>query len=320
MSGPSKGTPPGSSGPAGALAVHRGTVLESVGGVYRVALDEGGEVDASLRGRVKQEPRTGDRVVPGDRVGIDEAHDGGHTIEVVLPRENELVRGGPAGRKAKVVVANLDRIAVVLAVDEPPFRETVADRFLVLAEVCGISPVLVLNKVDLPGHDEVVASVRDLYQPLGYPVLATSAETSRGLEALRETFARGISAMVGPSGVGKSSLLNELLPGIELRTAPVTRRGGRGRHTTVGARLIRFSADGWMADTPGFSEIGLWNVEPSALARAFPEFEDPSEECRFRVCTHSHEPECGVLAALERGEIDPRRYENYRVLLEEVSG
>ena len=221
-------------------------------------MEDGGDVEAVLRGRLKREARTGSRVVPGDRVRVFPSGErGDHTIEHVFPRESELVRAGPGGRRPKVVVANVDRSVVVTAALEPPFQREIADRFLALAESCGIPPLLVLNKVDLPGARDLIRAEAAVYRGIGYTVLTTSAVTGEGTDELARFLATGVSTMVGPSGVGKSSLLNVLAPGYDLRTQPVSRRGGRGRQTTVGARLVQLASGGWVADTPGFSDVAL---------------------------------------------------------------
>ncbi len=297
----------------------RGRVLEAIGGVYRVQVDRGDEIEATLRGKLKRTKRVGDRVVPGDEVVIHDSSAGAWTIEEVRERRTQLVRAAPGGRKPKVVAANLDCVVVVLSACEPAFNSRTADRFLVLAEACGIRPVMVLNKMDLPGAEEVSLGVQLPYEALGYEVLRTSAETGEGLEPLGDVLEAGVSALVGPSGVGKSSIMNALFPALNLRVARVSRRGGRGRHTTVGACLIPLTAGGWVADTPGFSDITLWGVGSLELSDAFVEFREPSHRCRFRGCTHSHEPDCAVQEAVGDGRISDARYESYRTLLAESS-
>ena len=295
-----------------------GRVLEAIGGVYRVQVDEAEEIEASLRGRLKHAARAMDRVVTGDFVVVSNASSSGSwTIEEVQARRNRLVRAAPGGQKPKIVVANLDHVMVVLSAFEPAFDFRAADRFLVLAEACGIPSVVILNKMDLPGAPAVAQEVLQAYEQIGYSVLRTSAQTGQGLERVKPLLEGGVSALVGPSGVGKSSIMNTLFPKLNLRTKPVSRRGGRGRHTTVGACLLPLTAGGWVADTPGFSEVGLWRVGSPELSDAFPEFREPAEGCRFRGCTHSHEPDCAVLDAVEEGQIREERYKSYRALLEE---
>jgi len=297
-----------------------GVVLETVGGVYRTRVHGSqAEVDAFLRGRLKQQARTGDRVVAGDRVLLQTAGEGEEwVIEEVLERRNELVRAGPGGKRPKVVAANLDQVLVVVAVSNPPFQGELADRYLVLAESCGIPAALVVNKTDLlQAPDAELDALLDTYRAAGYPVLETSVVTRSGLSSLSARMEGRVSTLIGPSGAGKSSLLNALYPGLDLRTGAVSRRRGRGRHTTVSARMVVLEGDTRVIDTPGFSDVATWGIEARELARCFPEFLDLEESCRFRGCSHIHEPDCGVKAAVEEGKIHPRRYGSYRVLLQE---
>ncbi|MEX0856203.1 MAG: ribosome small subunit-dependent GTPase A [Gemmatimonadota bacterium] len=307
-------------GGRGASHSQEGVVLESLGGRYRVRFDDGSEGEAVLRGRLRLEKRTGDRVVTGDRVRAAPVPDSdAHTLEEILPRQNELVRAGPGGRGARVVAANLDRCFVVLAVEEPAWDSAVADRFLALAESAGIPPILVVNKGDLPQAAELIATIEPLYRAVGYEVLVTSAKAGLGVARLRDLLSSGISAIIGPSGVGKSSLLNALEPGLSLRTQEVRLRSGQGRHTTVSARLLPLSSGGWVADTPGFSDVRLWGVGERELSRAFPEFDAPSEACRFRGCSHIHEPDCAVREAVAEGRIAGSRYESYRMMADSLN-
>lgn len=293
-----------------------GTVLHAGGGRYEVRCDDGGVVEASLRGRLKLEQRTGERVVVGDRVRLAGRDTGDTTIEEVAERHSQLARRAPGQgtRRAKVIVANVDRLVVVFAAAQPEPRTRMLDRFLVLAESNGLPAVVVVNKVDLTGE----AAVRERFAPYeaaGYPVLLTSVPERRGLEALQQYLCAGTSVLAGPSGVGKSSLLNAIQPGLGLRTAEVSRAVFKGRHTTVSARLVPLACGGFVADTPGLRELGLWGIEPRELDRYFPEFRHYLGECRFAgSCTHTHEPGCAVRDAVEAGEISRERYDSYRQL------
>jgi ribosome biogenesis GTPase len=302
------------------MTTERGRVQGSEGGVYQVALASGENVEASLRGRVKQEARLGDRLVIGDAVEVHLDPDGSVTIESVLPRKTQVIRRGPGGRKAKVVAANVDRLVAVVAALRPSPTRALVDRLLVIGEVNHLETVLVVNKQDLlEGKDP--AEVRDLeslYRRLGYPVLKTSAKGGQGLDSLKALLCEGTSALVGPSGAGKSTLLNAIQPGLSLRTAHLSEKVGRGRHTTVSARLLALDCGGLVADTPGFSDVGVWGVAAREVEGCFPEFNHLREACRFRECTHIHEPGCRVRSALEEGLIHPGRYESYRALFQEA--
>jgi ribosome biogenesis GTPase len=288
-----------------------GTVLSFAGGDYEVRLDDGHVVLARLRGRLKLEARTGDRVVAGDRVTVREQA-GAVTIEAVADRESMLVRRDPGhAHRAKVIVANVDQVVVVLAVAHPEPRLGMLDRLLVLAASSGLPALIVVNKTDL-APDEATDARFAPYRAAGYDVLLTSVPTGRGCADLRERLCGRESVLTGPSGAGKSSLLNATEPGLGLRVGAVSEAVRKGRHTTVTARLIPLACGGFVADTPGLREVGLWGVDAAALDTLFPEFHAWIGACRFgRSCTHTHEPHCAIREAVEEGAIDRGRYESY---------
>jgi ribosome biogenesis GTPase len=230
-----------------------------------------------------------------------------------------MVRRGPGGRRAKVVAANLDHVLVVVAARDPGASSELVDRLLVVVEASGLHPVLVLNKVDLAGGAERARELAATYTPIGYRVLPVSAATGEGMAAFAEEACTGTSALVGPSGVGKSSLVNRLDPSAELRIGAVSHRDRRGRHTTVESRLVPLACGGTVADTPGFGDVGLWGVAPGDVEACFPELHARAPECRFRSCAHLKEPDCAVRAAVERGEVAESRYRSYVALREEAS-
>lgn len=301
---------------AGGGRVTAGQVIEATGGTYAVRTG-GGTLEATLRGRLKRSGDVRDRVVVGDRVGVAEAW-GGHVIESVQPRRTYLVRRTMGGRVAKVVAANLDRLVVVASVADPPPTPGVIDRMLVMGEAGGMEACVVLNKVDLAGGRGVAGELAALYRFAGYPVVVTSAVTGEGMEGFREVIRAGSSALAGPSGVGKSTLLNVVDPGLELRTRAVGRRSRAGRHTTVSSRLIFLEGGGVVADTPGFSDVGLGDVSRTELDRCFADFRPFLGGCHFNDCTHAHEPACAVVAAVEAGRIGGARYDSYRTILDEL--
>ncbi|MEX2572398.1 MAG: ribosome small subunit-dependent GTPase A [Gemmatimonadota bacterium] len=293
-----------------------GIVLRSRGGIYEVETDEGVR-EAVLRGRVKREERVGDRVIVGDRVAIrlDPASDA-WTIESVAERESALVRRAPGkAPRAKAIVANIDRVVIVFAVASPAPHLRMLDRFLVLCESSGVDALIVANKVDLTTEPAALA-IFDEYERIGYPVIRTSTSTGEGVAQLRKILCEGISALTGPSGVGKSSLLNEVQPGLGLRVGKVSEHVQKGRHTTVTAELIHLECGGYVADTPGLRELGLWGIDARELDLYFPEFEPFLGQCRYRnSCTHSHEPECAIRQAVEDGAVSATRYDSYLRLL-----
>lgn len=292
------------------MSVVEGTVLERDGAAYRVAT-AGGEVRAVLTGKTR---RDAPRVVVGDRVTLLPDPTGGlHAITEVAPRKSLLERRVPLGRGARPIAANIDTVFVVASNRDPEPVPQLIDRLLVVAEANEIAAAVVVNKVDLdPG-----TWLEERCRRAGYPVFRTSAKTGEGLPALRAAMAGRESVVTGPSGAGKSSLLNALQPGLTLRTGELSPRLRRGKNTTVSALMLPFEG-GYLVDTPGFNEVGLWGIEPRELASCFPEFRPLIGECRFQDCRHLREPGCRILAAVEEGAIDGDRLESYQMLLAET--
>lgn len=287
--------------------------MRAVAGTYHV--DTGDEVlECTLRGRIKK--RDTRFVSVGDLVEVERLDDESCRIHALLPRHSALTRHGVARRREQVIVANVDQVAAVVSVARPEPDFSMVDRLLALAELNEVDGFVVLNKADLSAD----ASGFEPYEQAGYEVLVTSAETGSGVDRLGERLRHRITVFSGPSGVGKSSLLNALMPGLDLRVGEVGERKGRGRHTTVAAALYRFGESGYVADTPGLQYLGLWEVEPAELTGAFPEFDPFAAGCRFSNCRHRAEPACGVRAAVESGELSERRYRHYLALLEEAEG
>lgn len=310
----------GDDGPGDDGEHHTGTVVSSTGSWYEVQT-EGGLVSSKARGkfRLRSEDVTNPLAV-GDRVTLRLAEDGTGFITEIHERHNALVRraaGRRAGRR-HIIVANVDTAWAVQAVCRPKLNPGFVDRFLVMAGVCEIPAGLIFNKTDLlhSGNEEHVASLRALYESLGYPVLMTSAIEGRGLDAVKETLTGHLSVFSGPSGAGKSTLLNAVEPGLGLRTGTVSEKTSKGRHTTTHAALYPLSGGGFVADTPGIREFGILDLEPDELCHFFVEFFDYLDECRFPDCTHDHEPGCAVKEAVEAGAIDRRRYESYLNILD----
>jgi ribosome biogenesis GTPase len=296
----------------------RGVVRKFGGGIYEVRLEDGSVVAARLRGRLKLEQRTGDAVAVGDRVEIHAHADGGYTIEAVEARESQLARRSPGsgGRRAKVIVANVDQVVIVVAAARPEPHLRMLDRFLVLCEANFLPAIIVVNKADLVPEDALRARFAP-YEAAGYRVVRCSVLEGSGVEEVGALLCGRTSVLTGPSGVGKSSLLNRIQPGLQLRTGEVSEAVGKGQHTTVSAELIPLECGGYVADTPGLREVGLWEVPLQELDTFFPEFEPYLGQCRFtRNCTHTHEPDCAISDAVAAGDIDAERYQSYRLLLQ----
>lgn len=288
-----------------------GTVLERDGSAYRVATREG-EVRAVLRGKVKRDTP---KVVVGDVVRL-EADSGGELYGIigVEPRRTVLERRVPGGRGTRPIAANVDQVLVVTAARSPDPIPQLIDRLLVLAEVDAIPAGVVLNKVDLdPG-----STLAERCRRAGYPVYPTSVKTNEGIDSFRAALTGRASVVTGPSGAGKSSLLNAVQPGLKLRIGELSRRVRRGTNTTVSAVMIPLEAGGYLVDTPGFSEVGMWGVDPRTLADCFPDFRPFLGDCRFTDCRHRTEPGCKVREAVAGGAIAPDRHQSYLTLLEEL--
>ena len=291
-----------------------GLVLRARSGFYTVETDAGDLVEAQLRGRMKKDRQTSDLAVIGDRVRLTTHPDGTGVIEKVEPRRRRFSRRQPGKRGAwreDVMVANPDLVVVVVACDHPPPNPRLIDRFLVVAEFNEVPAIVVANKVDLVDPATALA-VFEPYRDIGYEVLSTSAKARIGLEELRGWIVGRLSIVTGPSGVGKSTLLNAVQPGLQLATGDVSEALHKGRHTTTSAELHRLDGGGYVADTPGIRELGLWQIPSDELAWCFPEFREHLGGCAFSDCTHLHEPRCGLRSAVERGAVSEARHDSYR--------
>jgi len=305
-------------GTAGAERRRRAVVMRGTGGVWEVRTEDGGLQEVSLRGRLKK--GDAEKLAVGDEVLLEEdARGGTWAIAEILPRRSQLARRAPGSAYGeRVVVANIDQVVVVFAAAKPEPHVRMLDRVLVIAEANDIPARIVINKVDLADD----ASVRErfaAYAAAGYALHLTSIPGNRGLDELREALSQRVSALTGPSGVGKSSLINTLYPGLDLRVGEISESVNKGRHTTVGADLHAIPGGGFVVDTPGLREVGVWGIDPSALDQCFPEFAPFLGECRFGDCSHLHEPGCAVRAAVDDGRVSRERWESYAKLYEEES-
>jgi len=307
-----------------------GLVIKAQSGFFTIRTDAGSFV-CQVRGRLKRERRDTDLIAIGDRVRISLAEDGSGMIEEIVERERALTRLAPPPRgrgsrrwdrdgylseREQVIVANPDQAVFVFSCAEPSPNLRMLDRLLVGAEIQHIPAVVCANKIDLVGRRGALA-LFGIYQEIGYPVLYTSAVTGEGIDRLRDALRGKISALVGPSGTGKTSLLNVMQPGLGLRVREVSQATLRGRHTTVVPQLVPLDVGGWVADTPGIRALALFDVDPEELDAYFPDIAPLVAHCQFSDCTHTVEPGCAVIRAVEEGQVSQHRYESYVRLREE---
>jgi ribosome biogenesis GTPase / thiamine phosphate phosphatase len=295
----------------------RGLIIKAQSGFFTVEMSPRRHGDASqgfivcqLRGKLKKGRAMGDIAAVGDKVRIAALTDGSGVIEEVEERERAIVRldPRPQGDYQQVLLANPDQAVFIFACAHPSPRLRMLDRFLVIAEKQRIPVIIVANKVDLVDDPEEIFG---MYERIGYRVLYTSTKTGAGIQELKSSLTGKLSAFAGPSGVGKSSLLNVIQPGLGLAVNEISRALKKGKHTTVTRQLFPLEGGGYVADTPGWKSLGLWDTEPEEIDAYFPELRELVQHCQFSDCTHSHEPDCAVRRALEEGKIHPERYESY---------
>ncbi|MGH2462649.1 MAG: ribosome small subunit-dependent GTPase A [Candidatus Limnocylindria bacterium] len=294
-----------------------GIVLRARSGFYTVKT-ESGTYECQLRGRLKRERQSEDLVVIGDRVTLSSLNATEGLIEEVAPRRSRFSRRQPGSRgawKEDLMVANLDQLVVAFACADPIPHVRMLDRFLVIAEHNQVETLIVANKLDLCGP-QAAEALFGAYERIGYRVLYASARTGQGVAELGERLAGRISLIAGPSGVGKSTLLNAVHPGLNLATGPISEALHKGRHTTTLAELrpVDGPMGGHVADSPGLRQMALWQIPSDELAWCYPDLRPYLGECRFADCAHGPEPGCAVTAAVAGGAISPARLDSYRRL------
>jgi len=297
----------------------QGVVVEVSSGLCRVNLG-GRSLICGLRGSLTaQDTGFTNVVAAGDEVIVSENSSGQGVVEAVLPRRSVLARPDVFYHHLKqVIVANADQLLIVASWRDPIFWPELTDRYLIAAERNNLSPIICVNKIDLA---EDVADCHSALQPylhLGYRVLFTSALTGEGVNALREVLRGRMTVLAGLSGVGKSSLLSAVQPGLQLRTGEVSDRSGEGQHITTQVNLFRLNLGGFVVDTPGIREFGLSGLRRAELARFYPEMTAVQGGCRFSDCGHFHEPGCAVKAAVRQGSVSATRYHSYRKIYAEL--
>lgn len=291
----------------------QGLVICSQAGYLTVRTTDG-DVICRLRGRLRQGRASGDLVAVGDQVVISVHPDGSGSIDKVLPRKSIFSRqlSGVSYAYQQILLANADQALLVFACAKPNPSLRMLDRFLVVVEQAGIQAVIVANKGDLVAPEQARA-LFERYERIGYPVVYASAVTGEGVEELRAQLAGKITVLAGPSGVGKTSLINALHPSLNLQVGQLSEAGekGKGKHTTQVRQLFELPDGGYIADIPGLRSLALWDIQPEELDAYFREIAPLVSGCQFNDCTHSHEPGCAVRAAANSGAIDPERYDSY---------
>ena len=290
-----------------------GLIIRAQSGFFFVLVDGKTQpVTCQLRGRLKQGRREGDLAAVGDQVTFTLLADGSGSIEEILPRKSEIVRldPRPQGEYRQILLANPDQAVFVFACANPEPRLRMLDRFLVIAEKQKVPALIVANKVDVIGLAAAVEKF-GFYPELGYRVIYTSAKENLGLDELKQALHGKLSAFAGPSGVGKSSLMNAIQPGLGIAVGEVSTFNDKGKHTTNFRQLHPLEGGGWVADAPGWKSLALWDTEPEEIDAYFPELAPLVEDCQFSDCSHIHEPGCAVLAGLNSGKVRRERYDSY---------
>lgn len=298
--------------------------MRTTGSWYDVLNESGDIISCRPAGKLRLKGyRSTNPVAVGDIVDFVLVEDGTGVIEVIHDRSNCIIRKSVnLSHESHVVASNLDRAFLVITLSAPRTSTGFMDRFLVTAEAYGIPTTIVLNKIDAlsAGERDVVKGLAATYRDAGYSWLEISAHTEKGLDDLRSELAKGVHVLSGHSGVGKSTLINKLIPGLELKTAEVSESHHKGRHTTTFAEMHALPDGGFLVDTPGIKGFGLVSLERETLHHHFPEFFKLLPDCKFHNCMHHKEPGCAVRAAVEAGFIAESRHHNYLEMLQEFDG
>lgn len=302
----------------------KGLVVKNTGSWYTVLTDDGQLIESKVKGNFRLKGiRSTNPVAVGDRVELVVNAEGTAFITAIEDRRNYIIRRSQnLSKQSHIIAANVDQAFLVVTVDFPQTSTTFIDRFLASAEAYRVPVVLVFNKTDLLDADllRYQQMMMALYENIGYHCVAISAETGDGIEALRPLLQQKITLLSGNSGVGKSTLINRLVPDANLRTAEISDAHHTGQHTTTFSEMISLSDGGWLIDTPGIKGFGTFDMEPEELTSYFPEIFRFSKDCRFSNCTHTHEPGCAVLQALEDHFIAQSRYQSYLSMMEDKDG
>ncbi len=300
----------------------KGLVIKNTGSWVTVRLDDGNTVNCKMRGVLRLKGlRCTNPVAVGDRVQVEDKGGDAPVVGDIEPRRNYIIRrSSNLSKEFQIIAANLDQAVLVATLTNPETSTTFIDRFLATAEAYQVPAVLAFNKIDLLDTDEWrsrLDELKSLYESIGYPVITMSAATGEGADALRAQLAGKMSLLSGNSGVGKSSIINLLVPDAHVRVGDVSHTHHKGMHTTTFSELLDLPGGGAIIDTPGVKAFGTIDFERAEVAHYFPEIFRISDDCRFNNCTHTHEPGCAVLEAVEQGNIAPSRFTSYLSILEE---
>ena len=298
-----------------------GMVIKNTGSWYTVLTDGGSTVDCKIKGNFRLKGiRSTNPVAVGDRVEIIRNQEGTAFITSICDRKNYIIRkSSNLSKQSHIIAANVDQAFLIVTVDYPQTSTTFIDRFLASAEAYNVPVTIIFNKVDLFKGDEerYLDMMVNLYETVGYTCLKVSAETEEGLQQLLPLLEGKITLFSGNSGVGKSTLLNKIVPGAELRTAEISDAHNTGMHTTTFSEMLSIGDGGWVIDTPGIKGFGTFNMEPEEICGYFKEIFRFSKDCRFNNCTHTHEPGCAVRQAVEDHYIAQSRYASYLSMLDD---
>ena len=298
-----------------------GLVIKNTGSWYTVRTDDGRDVESKVKGNFRlKEIRSTNPVSVGDRVDIDINNEGTAFITRIEDRKNYIIRrASNLSKQSHIIAANLDQAMLIVTVNYPITTTVFIDRFLATAEAYSVPVKLVFNKIDrYKGEDkEYLDALINLYTTIGYPCSTLCAKTEEGLDALKAELKDKITLLSGHSGVGKSTIINKLVPGVNLRTGDISEYHNKGMHTTTFSEMIPLPEGGYLIDTPGIKGFGTIEMETAEISHYFPEIFKFSEDCRFNNCSHRHEPGCAVLQALEDHYISESRYKSYLSILED---
>lgn len=298
-----------------------GLIIKNTGSWYTVKTDDGRIVECKVKGNFRLKGiRSTSPVAVGDYVDIIMNAEGTALISAIDDRKNYIIRkASNLSKQSQIIAANLDQALLIITIKQPETSTTFIDRFLAGAEAYRVPVVLVFNKTDLLNDDErcYQQQMIELYETIGYPCIEISAETGMGIDQLQTLLKQKVTLVSGNSGVGKSTLINAIIPHADQRTAEISNAHGTGMHTTTFSEMIELAEGGYLIDTPGIKGFGTFNIEPEELTSYFKEIFEFSKDCKFNNCTHTHEPGCAVIQAVENHYISVSRYQSYLNMLED---